>query len=446
MPKGKDMKLLLLPALLLVCGLAWAEDAELPVARALRIDIEPTIDGRLDEDFWQEAPVQQPFIGIGRRRVPPQETEFRVAYNDRALIVGITCHEKEMDRLTVNALERDGPVWSDDSVELFLAPGNGYYYQFAVNSAGVIYDGRRPARVGLSRAEMRDGLLWAGAWGVGVWRGPDMWSVEIRLPFALLDPHKGFADSWRINVGRTEPRFGYSCWAPVKTGFHDLDRYGYLQGVSVDTSPYVFDASGIEFPGFRIGRNRFRLAVPVAVANGVFDVKTSVRQWRSGTLPERQVNREGVEVGEGVLEIDLDVAVTEPLAMNELVVEIAEARTGLPVLLATHLFRVPKPLESSAPWTVYFGDDGAVGIENRIEVSEETMPGVLDVVVFRMGTGQAVFQGSFPVVQPGTLVAPVPLERLPQDGVYEAKVTLGFDGLEEIADRLTFYKHSARRF
>ena len=64
-------------------------DASFPVARTLKVDISPVVDGSLDEDVWQSAEVLGNFI----QRIPSdgapasEPTEVRVLYTNEALYV-----------------------------------------------------------------------------------------------------------------------------------------------------------------------------------------------------------------------------------------------------------------------------------------------------------------------------------------------------------------------
>lgn len=447
MTVGRGFSLFLMIVFLVPARSFAAEEGSLPAARALRVDREPVLDGRLDEDFWREAPVQSGFAGIRALARPPQETEFRVVYTDEAVFFGITCYEREMDRLKTDALERDDPVWADDSVEVFLKPGNGYYYQFAVNSAAIQYDGRREARTGLTRQEMVEGLFWAGAWEAAAFTGPDRWSVEIRVPFAMLDPAGGFDRRWRINVGRNESRLGNSCWAPVEAGFHDLPRFGFLDGLEFEPGAYYPDVSGLEFPVFLVGLNSFDLAVPAREGSGSYDLRLSARQWRPGLLPERRTLAAEVEPAGGRLEASIEVPVARPGVMNELVFEIVEAPTGRSRALKTHLFRAPPPLDSSLDWTVYFSDEGAVIVDNLVRVAPDSLPATLSVSVYPSGPGQEpVYRADFPVTRPGPVPAPIPLSNLGPDGVYSIETRIESAGIEAYSDQVSFYYRSGRLY
>ncbi|MDD2707268.1 MAG: hypothetical protein PHV34_04605 [Verrucomicrobiae bacterium] len=60
--------------------------------------------------------------------------------------------------------------------------------------------------------------------------GKEFWSLEARVPFAYLERTPEPGEKWRWNAARDSktPATGFYCWAPLKTGFHDIDHWGEL--------------------------------------------------------------------------------------------------------------------------------------------------------------------------------------------------------------------------
>ena len=101
--------------------------------------------------------------------------------------------------------QRDGPVFYDDAVEIFIHPHKeaGLYYHLAVNALGTRYD-----------AHILDGPGWDGNWQaeVRVYRGWLGGPGDHTLPF-LGRPPEGKRE-WAFNVGiGREGRF--ASWAPI---------------------------------------------------------------------------------------------------------------------------------------------------------------------------------------------------------------------------------------
>lgn len=202
-----------------------------------------TLDGKLDEAAWAKAPEQTGFempLGVTNRQpIPPdQQTSFRVLYDDSTLYLGIRCNEPQMDKLTtLAARQHDAAMWSDDDVELFLDPvgDRTEYYQLAINSDGTQVD------LYLIESGNTGKGGWSAEWKSAAFKGPDYWSVEVALPFAMFHnrPSKSWADNWVFSISRTRtPAPGYfSQYSPAE-GYHDPKNYGTLGPIKIDKSRY----------------------------------------------------------------------------------------------------------------------------------------------------------------------------------------------------------------
>ncbi|MCK4983008.1 MAG: carbohydrate binding family 9 domain-containing protein, partial [Victivallaceae bacterium] len=197
-------------------------DQKLPEATAPLLDVIPVMDGRLDEAIWKTASKINAFSLLGKTAKPTQATTVRVFHNGKALFLGIVCEKEQMQQLGANIVERDGPLWGNDSVELFLAPGvkreaiRYPYYQFIFNAAGTQYDSYAGDK------------SWNGKWEVATHRGKRFWSVEVRIPFDVMK--KCRSKTWRFNVGRTDIAGGeISTWSPLLRGFQEPYRFGVLR-------------------------------------------------------------------------------------------------------------------------------------------------------------------------------------------------------------------------
>ncbi len=415
---------------------------DLPTAQAVRQSGVLTIDGQLNEAAWQQAPRHRGMNPLGKREAP-QDTEFQLLFDDESLTIGITCWEKEMDKIGARARDRDkGSVCSDDSVELFLVPGNGYYYQIAVNTLGYVYDGRSFVDPEQRRLSLRGALLWDNASEIAVWRGADRWSVEMRVYYSSLDGALGLGEMpWRLNVCRTESRFGYASWGPVKKGYHDLDFFGYLQGLELPRDIFTLNAADLEFPEIFLGANELQLRLPASREGQRFRVLTSLRDWSPGPLPKREAHPGEFVSHDGQLNINFSFTVTDFKPMHELILECQDAQTGAKVLLATHLFRVPEPFATSSRWTVVFGSEPEILLDNTIRISPLSARGTLRVAVFGLHQKQPQLQLSQPVSQPGTLLLRLPTANLTWDGCYRAVLTLECDGdKSQFSKEISFFK------
>jgi hypothetical protein len=141
--------------------------------------------------------------------------------------------------------ERNAPIYDEEVVEAFLAPGPdpSPYFELETNPCGAWFEARieSPDR---RRDTMRVDRQWVCAgWERAVRVRGDVsrrdgrhvwWSAEWAIPFAALDvapPRPGA--SWRANFFRID-RAGegqFSAWSPTHADppdFHVPDRFGWL--------------------------------------------------------------------------------------------------------------------------------------------------------------------------------------------------------------------------
>lgn len=179
-----------------------------------------------------------PFVRADGRARADQQTRVRVAHDGASLLVRFDCDDRDA---WGTHRRRDDPLWEEEAVELFLAPGTEdpkVYFEFEVSPHGVLFDaivrnpsGRR-AELVVDRSWDCPGLRWrarredAGA----------IWSAELAIPWDAVAPHTAVPRWWRANFYRIErPRDGaaeFSCWSPTFTDpadFHRPERFGILE-------------------------------------------------------------------------------------------------------------------------------------------------------------------------------------------------------------------------
>ena len=137
---------------------------------------------------------------------------------------------------------RDAPLWEEDVVELFIAPGAGtpeVYFEFEVNPLGALFDARVESPHGC-REGMRVDRGWdctGIVWSAGIDEPSAKWQARLRVPWEALVVGGGpLPTVWRANfyrikrgaVGADE----FSCWSPTLTSpadFHRPHRFGRLE-------------------------------------------------------------------------------------------------------------------------------------------------------------------------------------------------------------------------
>ena len=205
---------------------------------------------------------------------PRFPTRVRAFWDDEALSVEFHCRDtRRWHTLT----ERDAPLWQEEVVELFLAPGletPTRYAEFEVNPAGVLFDALIDNPDGV-RATIHGDVGWdcpgleAEVHLAAPTSGRDDWTVRLRVPWAGLAPiwHRPVpAPVWRANFLRVERPAGphgagpssdadeFSAWSPTRrdpADFHVPRRFGVL----VLDGPVSDGLAGLEdldVPVFRV--------------------------------------------------------------------------------------------------------------------------------------------------------------------------------------------------
>ncbi len=111
------------------------------VARVIRADVPPVVDGVLDDEAWFGAPAHTGFIQRDPDQGKPatERTEFRVVYDDEALYIAGICYDSRPDRITPRLARRD--EWRErDLFEVSLDPHHdhqtGAFWRTTATSSG----------------------------------------------------------------------------------------------------------------------------------------------------------------------------------------------------------------------------------------------------------------------------------------------------------------------
>ena len=161
---------------------------------------EMTLDGQAREKSWALAPA----IELTDRHYPgliaidSVSTRVKALWNDKGLLVLYHCLDAD---IKAEVTERDGRVYTDDTVELFLDPDmdGTYYLQVAVNPRSARRDLLIPEAGGRTSTRTWDsGLLCAVTGERTVLDRSDRdewWTVEMFLPWSGLG-RKALELSW----------------------------------------------------------------------------------------------------------------------------------------------------------------------------------------------------------------------------------------------------------
>lgn len=179
----------------------------------------PQIDGRLTPGEWDGAAASTGFVSLGSQLLAPAQPVFFVAFDDHALYVAVRLPCPLGRAPLCRVTRRDGEVWRDDSVEVFVSPSFPAvaYFQFTVNAAGVVRDGQGTT------------ATWNAAWTSKTSRQANAWTAEVALPWPAFKLTKPPADlafnvTWNCHTGWP----GAYSWAPVTRRFHEPEHFARL--------------------------------------------------------------------------------------------------------------------------------------------------------------------------------------------------------------------------
>jgi hypothetical protein len=215
--------------------MTFAQDGNLPAWKIYKT-IDFQINGRGDAPEWEKIP----FMDITKRRGNANyTTQLKFSYSDS----GIYCLFVLEDSIITSTLREDfADIYNEDVVECFfwtdeqstiyfeyeLSPYNYELPILVPNHKGKFYgwrpwhyEGNRKTRHATSIQKENDKV-----------KG---WTAEFFIPYALLNPLQQVppvkGTKWRANFYRIDYDLGMTRWelSPVRTNFHDYERYGHLE-------------------------------------------------------------------------------------------------------------------------------------------------------------------------------------------------------------------------
>ena len=201
--KHKSALAILFALLPLSSALPQTSSSAVTAVKAVRVEKGPALDGRLDDEVWQEASVFSGFKMVFPRSgdEPSEKTELRIVYDEDSLYLGVFCYDRDPARISANSMAHDGDKEgeSEDAVRILLDPfqdrRNAYF--FSVNPRGARSEG-------LATGE-HSSLAWDGIWDARSIIGEDGWSAEVRIPFKTISFKPGLT-RWGVNVERVIAR------------------------------------------------------------------------------------------------------------------------------------------------------------------------------------------------------------------------------------------------
>jgi Domain of unknown function (DUF5916)/Carbohydrate family 9 binding domain-like len=197
------------------------------------------LDGKLNEEIWQQAPAIVEFLQRepAEGQSPTMRTEAHVAYDENALYVAVRAHDTDASNI-VGILTRRDQRSPSDWIRIVV---DSYFdrrsaYEFGVNPVGVKTD----------RYYFNDGQSddsWDAVWDVEVERDSTGWRAEFRIPFSQLRFNNTAGGPVGFAVIREVGRLAETATWPLLSrnanGF--VSQFGELRGLKMSGTPKKFE-------------------------------------------------------------------------------------------------------------------------------------------------------------------------------------------------------------
>ena len=211
---------------------SFKKSQNVPSLTPVAVATAPVFNGSLKDPAWKKA-AKMKFLTVNGDN-PKEKTEAYLLYDKKNVYIGFRCYDSQMSKVRAKVTKRDGHVWNDDCVELFIGPSGprgdwAEYYHLGVSITGARYDSKK------------DNQGWNREWQTKTKRFADRWEAEIILPFKMFDLNTFNQGDWTFNACRENGKIReLSCWSPTFGSFHKTDNFGILEAFPKNiTSPWL---------------------------------------------------------------------------------------------------------------------------------------------------------------------------------------------------------------
>lgn len=202
----------------IVCFLLTDLTAHSQTIEAKKFETAPIIDGKLDDSTWKQVTPIEKFIVAELETTVPDKTQVYIGFDAAALYVGFRCFQ-DKSTMIANQTRKDGSFKFEDHVAVYL---DTYHdkrrtYGFAVNPLGTQLD------------EKQGDLGWDGEWLAAAIVEESVWTVEIKIPYQILDLPRTEKQTWGLNLVRRHQSLDRtSTWANTGVNVSDANEFGSL--------------------------------------------------------------------------------------------------------------------------------------------------------------------------------------------------------------------------
>lgn len=185
-----------------------------------RTETAPIIDGKLNDDVWQNADIATDFIQfrpeIGNGLPPEQRTEVKLTYDDKAIYVAAYLYD-DPNLIMKQLVNRDN-FGQADFFSVIFNPNNDAQNDtnFFVFSSGQQADA-------ISNPSIGEDFSWNAVWQSAVKMQNDGWTVEIKIPYRTLrfaeEDHPIWGIQFSRQFRRDRSQYTWNPFDPTKGNF-----------------------------------------------------------------------------------------------------------------------------------------------------------------------------------------------------------------------------------
>ena len=207
------MKKILIIFILILCGaLAYCDQ----LTNIHKCDKAPKIDGILDDDCYKDCAVVGYFLTLSDNSIGSIKDKVYITYDEKNIYFGLDVYVSNPSISSFN--EKNGKVWYDDDVEIYIQPdlGKRTYFMLGMNGGNSCYLG-----LGKSYAEKNNTIYKSFSTEKG-------WQGEIALPWSDIGVTEPSIMGLNICGYKKNDQILYT-WNDLKgLSFHTPEKFGRM--------------------------------------------------------------------------------------------------------------------------------------------------------------------------------------------------------------------------
>lgn len=162
----------------------------------------PKIDGVLDDEAWKSAPKAEGFTELFSGAKADDQTEAQICADKDAIYIAFHCHDSQPDQLIGREIRPGTDLTGEDFVVVRLDAFRTNQNQ-QVNRFHVSMLGTQNEEIADGRAAKRE---WRGEWQAAAKRVEDGYTVEMRIPWKVINHPAGGIRDITVNFVRLHGR------------------------------------------------------------------------------------------------------------------------------------------------------------------------------------------------------------------------------------------------